>query len=64
MMITLNDKIKILENEIKELKTKIADLTKNNQEKTPNPHSLIGNSKKSGWYFIRGKWCTYAIYSD
>lgn len=63
-MATLNQKIAELEKEIGALKSKVTDLTENTEEKQMKPYSIIGNSKANGWYFIKGKWCTYAIYAD
>ena len=63
-MSSLNKKILELGNKIKILESKLKDLTKNSQEKPPVPRSTIGNSKANGWHFVKGKWCTYAIYSD
>ena len=61
---SLNKKISSLEMKIKNLEDKIADLTKNKGETPPIPNSKVGNMKRKNWYFLRGKWCTYAIYSD
>ena len=63
-MATLNEQIKKLEYEIAALKSKVNDLSKNTQSKALAPYTKIGNSKSYGWYFIKGKWVTYAIYAD
>ncbi len=61
---SLNKKILDLENKIKVLESKIKDLTKNNQEKPVIPNTKLRTSKGKGWFFVRGHWCTYAIYAD
>lgn len=63
-MSTINEEIKKLKNEIFALKSKVADLTRNTQSKSIPPYSKVKTAKGQGWWFIEGKWCTYAIYAD
>jgi len=63
-MYSLNKKILDLENKIRILEARIQDLTTNSQEKSPTPLTKVSTAKGQGWWFIEGKWCTYAIYAD
>lgn len=63
-MESLNKKILHLENKIRSLESKIKDITLNEQDKPIVPYTKTRTSKGQGWWFVEGKWCTYAIYSD
>lgn len=63
-MLSLNKKILYLENKIRVLESKMNDITRNVQSKPLIPYTKIRTSKGQGWWFVDGKWCTYAIYSD
>jgi len=63
-MSTLNEQIKQLEYEIAALKSKVKELSKTTQSKTATPYSKTRTAKGAGWWFIEGKWVTYAIYAD
>ena len=63
-MSSLNKKILDLEHKVKILTSKLADLTRNTESKSIIPYSKLKTSKGQGWWFIQGKWCTYAIYAD
>ncbi len=61
---SLNKKIKELEYKLKVLESKVNDLTKNTESKSIVPYSKLKTSKGQGWWFIEGKWVSYAIYAD
>jgi hypothetical protein len=63
-MDSLNRKILNLENKIRVLESKLRDITRNKGETPPVPHSKLGNMNREDWFFLRGNWCTYSIYSD
>jgi len=63
-MSTLNEEIKKMKYEIAALKSKIKDLSINTESKAPTPYTKIRTIRGAGWWFIEGKWVTYAIYAD
>ena len=64
---TLNERIRNLENMVNVLLSKIRDLSRNTESKDAKPYSEVSHSLKldnMDGVWINGMWRNYAIYKD